>query len=154
MCVGGGGGCIKTIYHNVTFSANDSLEVSANVNCVCPGDVLAYTCNVNGAGTTLWGGSAFDCSRSGNEILLRHSQFAQSQGTTGSCNNGAVVARSIGVTNGCYTSELSVTVSTSLNNKTIQCSHDSSMGMRIIDTSTAVIGKKKLYECLAHNILA
>ena len=106
----------------------------AGVNCVCPGDVLTYTCNVIGGGTTIWGGSAFDCSSTSNEIFLRHSQFS-TPGTSGSCNNGAIRARSIGVTDGCYTSELSVTVSSSLNNKTIRCSHDSDMGTRIVDTS-------------------
>ena len=35
--------CIYSIY--VIFSVNDKLEVPANVNCVCPGEVLTYTCN-------------------------------------------------------------------------------------------------------------
>ena len=35
--------CIYSIY--VIFSVNDKLEVPVNVNCVCPGEVLTYTCN-------------------------------------------------------------------------------------------------------------
>ena len=82
----------------------------------------------------LWTGTAFSCSGSINDISLRHTQF--NSGASGSCNNDALMAKSIRVTNDCYTSQLNVTVSSTLNNKTIQCTHDSNMGSRIIGSST------------------
>ena len=38
--------------------------------------------------------------------------------------------------NDCYSSQLIVSVSTSLNNKTIQCTHDSDMGLTLIGSTT------------------
>ena len=55
------------------------------------------------------------------------------------------MAWSIGVTNECYTSQLNVTISTNLNNKTVRCSHDSNIGSRFdiigMSTLTVVTGK-------------
>lgn len=125
------------------FSANDALHIPARVNCACPGEVLTYTCNITGGGNTIWGGTAFDCAF--NEIILRHSQFTF--GIFGECNNGRIVAMTIGVMNNFYVSELNVTVNASLHNKTIQCSH-SSYSFRIIDTSViTVVTGKFIYYC-------
>lgn len=128
----------------INLIGNDTLLVPDNVNCSCPGEILTYTCNINGGGTTLWGGSAFDCSSTSNEIRLRHSQFA-TPGTSGTCNNNAMRARSVGVVNNvCYISELSVTVSSAFNNSMIRCNHDSGTGERSIGsfTLTVVSGKQ------------
>ena len=139
------------INHILSFSANDVLQIPERASCTCPGDMLTYTCTVTGSGNTIWDGSAFDCQH--NEIILRHSQFTASggHGTFGECNNGAIVARSIGVTNNCYISELNVTVSANLHNRTVQCikSDDS---LRIIgkSTITVVTGKlQELYICVS-----
>ena len=130
-------------YIKIILIGNDTLQVPDNVNCTCPGEVLTFTCNIAGGGTTLWRGSAFDCSSTSNEIRLRHSTFASS-GTMGTCNNEAMRARSIGLTNGdCYTSELSVTVSTTFNDETIECAYNSGTDERAIGVSTLrVVGKK------------
>ena len=104
--------------------------------CACPGQNLAFRCVVIGAGSTLWSGTAFSCSNGNNEIQLRHTQFNTLAGAVGSCNDGAIEARSDGVMNDCYSSQLIVRVSTSLNNKTIQCTHDSDMGLRLINSAT------------------
>ena len=90
----------------------------------------------------MWNGTAFSCSNSNNDIQLRHSEFNISGG---SCNGGAIEARPIRVTNGCYVSQLTVRVSTSLNNKTIQCTHDSDMGPRLIGNSTLNLVYGKYY---------
>ena len=108
--------------HAILHLANDALQSPPNVNCACPGEVLTFICNINGRGSTLWTGTAFSCNM--NEILLRHSQFSQPEGISMSCNNGAITGRSIGVTDGCYSSELDVTVSPNLNGRTILCNHD------------------------------
>ena len=115
----------------------DALHIPERASCACPGDVLTYTCNIAGGGTTIWDGTAFDCRL--NAILLRHSQFALESRASGSCNDDAIVARSIGVNNFCYISELNVTVSSSLHSKTIQCTHNSGVGEMIIDTSTIAV---------------
>ena len=106
-----------------------------NTQCACPGDLLTYTCTVVGARTTLWGGTAFNCPSTTNEIVLRHSQFAVG-GASGDCNNGAIVGQSVGVEGNRFTSQLNVTVSTSLNNKTVQCAYDSGVQMNTVDEAS------------------
>ena len=115
-----------------------------NFDCACPGEVLTYSCNIAGAGNTLWTGSAFNCPNISNEIILRHSQFLE--GTSGTCNNGAICAKSTGFTNGnCFSSELSVFVSTSFNGRTIECVHSSS-ALTTIGTSTLTVVAGKTLE--------
>ena len=91
--------------------------------CACPGQVLTYNCTVVGGRATLWSGTAFDCSP--NEIILRHNEF--NDGTSGECNQGAIIAQSVGVQDNCFTSQLHVTVSGGLHNKTVNCSMINSM---------------------------
>ena len=99
--------------------------------------MLTFTCTVIGGGITVWNGTAFSCSGSTNDIQLRHTQFNATGGPSKSCNDDAIEARSIGVTNDCYASQLIMRVSPRLNNTTIQCTHDSNiMGPREIGTST------------------
>ena len=115
--------------------ATDTLLTPPGAQCACPGDVLTYTCCINGTGNTLWRGTAFDCISSSNEILLRHSQFG-SGGASGDCTGGALTARSLGVENGnCYVSQLNATVSTTFNGQSIQCKHNSNTGTRLIGES-------------------
>ena len=80
----------------------------------------------------MWTGSAFSCGTT-NEIILRHDLFSNS--TTGVCNNGAIVARSIGVVNDSYTSQLEVTVNSGFNNNTVKCN------TVISDTGVSEIGR-------------
>ena len=130
------------------MTANDKLQAPTNVNCACPSELLTFTCNIIGGGNTLWNGTTFHCAS--NEIILRHSQFSLPAGTSGSCNSGAITGRSVGVTNGCYSSELNVTVSPDFSGRTIQCIHDGSTGLRIINITTlnVVTGKNvTVYAC-------
>ena len=83
----------------------------------------------------MWKGTAFTCSNSANEILLRHSQFG-SGGTQGDCTGGALAARSLRVENGnCYVSRLDATVSTTFNGQSIRCEHNTNTGTRLIGES-------------------
>ena len=72
-------------------------------------------------------------------IVLPHSQFSRPQGTKESCNNGAIIARSLKGGNGTYTSQLSVTVTSELIGDAIECVHDNGtdtikvVGMAIIN---------------------
>ena len=104
-------------------------------DCTCLGYTQTFECNVFGAGITIWQGTAFDCQR--NEIRLRHSQYINSQ-ATGECNGGTVVARSVGFTENCYTSQLSVAIGQEIVNDTIECIY--------IDTQdvSTIVGQKKI----------
>lgn len=44
----------------------------------------------------------------------------------GSCNNGKITGQSIGVNDGCYYSQLNATFTADLNDRFVQCIHDSS----------------------------
>ena len=51
----------------------------------------------------MWKGSIFDCMSSSNEITLLHDRFSSTGGTNGTCNNGTIVGRSVGVEDNQYT---------------------------------------------------
>ena len=79
---------------------------------------LTYECTVMGGlgEATVWTGTALYCS-----IFLSHWYFTDSDGISGSCNNGATVAQSLSVQDNLYTSQLSVTVTHDVAGKTIMC---------------------------------
>ena len=94
-------------------------------NCTCPGDILTYNCEITGSGFTIWRGSAFNCPGAGSRILLRHSLFGGS-GAMGSCNNGAIAGRSLGVNmdNTVYASQLMINLNapgSDFIGKTVEC---------------------------------
>ena len=71
--------------------------------------------------------------------MLRHTQFA-SGGAVGTCNNGAINARSVSVENtNCFTSQLNVTLSPSLNGRTVECAHDDTSTTTVIGTTTVTV---------------
>ena len=114
--------------HDISaFSVRQEFVSPANTNCACPGERLIYTCiavtNESGR-ATVWSGSAFDCA--GSEITLLHTRF-NDETYSRECNHGAILGRSVGVDGSCFTSQLNVTVSTGLNNKTVMCFLDSEM---------------------------
>ena len=92
--------------------------------CVCPGDILTHECTVTGGVSTVWTGNAFNCQSSNNEITLLHSCFKSANGTSRSCNNGAIVGQSLGVQGDNYTSQLNVTITPETAGKTIMCIGD------------------------------
>lgn len=101
-----------------------------------------------GGGATLWNGTAFDCPT--NEIILRNSRFSTG-GISDDCNNGAITGQSVRVDNNCYTSQLNVAVSASLNNKTVRCTLNSNDGTAITvgEASLTVISGWTLM-CVVH----
>ena len=108
----------------VNTATNTFLPPTISLSCVCPGDVLTYTCTIIGGGNTEWGGSAFDCPDSSDQIILRHSQYTTEGGTFGNCNNNNIQARSVGVVDNSYTSQLNVTLNGNFpNNATVTCTH-------------------------------
>jgi hypothetical protein len=107
---------------------------------VCPGDALSYECSVASepeVGSTHWRGSALSsqCPETGGEIVLRHRTFTQ----TRTCGN--ITGRGIGMEeNGCYTSQLNVTVDSSLDNKIVECIYNNGT-TTVIGTSSIEIIK-------------
>ena len=95
------------------------------MGCACPGQNLIFTCTIVAGRVTIWRGSAFDCPGNQNEIQLLHNGFSNPGALVGECNDGAIVAESVGVNGTCYTSQLNVTVSRRLHNKTVTCSESS-----------------------------
>ena len=93
---------------------------------------MSYECTVTGEGSTIWTGSAFNCA--GNEIALIHRNGRE---TSGVCNNGAIVARSLSVEGNNYTSQLNVTVTPDTAGRTIECASDN--GIRIITSKIPTI---------------
>ena len=114
----------------------------------CLGDILTIECAIMGGGATVWQGTAFQCDNNLDIIDLRHSQFRGSQKPEGTCNNGAIVARAIGVVNDSYVSVLNVTVSSELNNTTVECAHDYNLTTTVIKSVQIIVlatGRKELY---------
>ena len=62
----------------------------------CPGEVLTIECAIMGIGATVWHGTALQCDGNNrNFIVLRHTQFRGSYRPTGTCNNGAIIAKQL-----------------------------------------------------------
>ena len=104
------------MYVYIKISDTAALFMSG---CACPGDTLTYECTAVGAGSTIWTGSAFNCSNSNYMILLLHSHFSSTKGDYGSCTNGAIVGRSLSAEGNYFTSQLNVTVTSDTAGKTI-----------------------------------
>ena len=125
-------------------AATPRLIVPNDTRCACVGKELTYTCTAVGGGSTLWTGTAFDCSN--NWINLRHSLFSDpNRGATGDCSGGALVGQSIGVTGNCYTSQLHVRVAADMNNETINCDHRPGTEINTIGESTLIVMTGKYY---------
>lgn len=79
----------------------------------------------------------------GCEIILFHNQFA-SQRASGTCNNGAVIGRSIGTVNNSYTSELIIYVTPALDRRQVVCSMDNGTEF-LVGTATLLITRGNSY---------
>ena len=108
--------------------------------CGCPGYTLSYKCAVAGSdhlGTTVWSGSAFDCS--GGEINLLHRFYNGTESDTGvraygECNNSSIVAQGVRVENGTYISQLNISVSNDMIGRSIEC-FDATADSALVDSA-------------------
>ena len=130
----------------VVLASNPLGEVLADsTTCaVCPGDQLTFECMTFGGIATIWHGSAFDCGyqdgqKLPDEIVLRRSLFnSQVERRCGS--NEQIIAQTVGVVNNTYfTSQLNVTVSSDMNNRTIECDTESADGSRMMTNMIRLI---------------
>ena len=110
------------------------FESPANATCACPGEILTYNCTVEGGRATIWGGSAIDCA--GNDITFRHDNvnFIDRTIKLEECN-GAIVGQSVDIDGTYYISQLNITVSNRLNDKTVTCISDSMTYKKVIGKS-------------------
>ena len=83
------------------------------------GPVLIYTCSVIGEGSTVWTGSAFDCPRTNDSIVLRHT--IKYNTTVGTCNSGIIFGKVVAVEGDCFTSQLNISATPDLKGKNITC---------------------------------
>ena len=113
--------------------------------CTCPGDILVYNCNVTRSGFTIWKGSAFDCPNvdGDSRIRLRHSSFGS--GTTGLCNDGAIIGQSLGISrdssnNPVYMSQLMInlTATSHVLGQTVECVYLDPNGVETTIGSTTI----------------
>ena len=105
--------------------------------CSCVGFQLTYECIVTGeVGATVWRGSIFQCPSTNNAITLRHSAFTQ----TRSCNEGAISGYGAKSQNNCcYTSQINITTSPLMNNKTVECAYNNGSTTTVIGTSVVIV---------------
>ena len=121
------------------------IIVPSRIECACPGDLLTFNCTVVGGTATIFRGTAFDCPNAGNQTILSHSQFNDlPSAMVLLCNNGLIMGQPLSVTGNCYISELNVTVSNEVHNKTVQCIYNSDVAVSVpvgIATITVILGK-------------
>ena len=110
------------------FAGENHSTLSQLSDCTCPGYIQTFECRVYGAGITIWQGTVI---QSTCVIRLRHSQYNNS-GAINECNDGAIIASSIGVLEDVYTSQLNVTVEQDTINGTVECVHEDTNGIRSI----------------------
>ena len=141
----------ETIDFLIVNSFLESGQLIQTDSCICPEGIITYQCTIDVSqpgGFTIWNGTAFSCGQF-NRILLRHSLFDSLTGAFGSCNDGIISGRSLGVSsdgtnNTIYTSQLQVNVTNSsrsgLVGRTVQCvySPDATI-FSIIDSTTIAI---------------
>ena len=113
-------------------------NVKLTGECACLGDTLTYNCAAFGRfeGATVWRGTAFDCAT--NEITLLHSVFKSGHGAFGTCNNGAIMAQSLGVENSYYTSQLNVRLTSDTVGKTVMCINVLNLTSAFIQFTTTI----------------
>ena len=127
-------------YTNYTYTG-DFLLVQ-ETDCVCPGYAVEFKCTVIGSGSTVWKGTAFQCSDSDGSLILRHSHFVNRTDDK-VCNDGAVVARPLQIIENFpqtyYMSQLRLTIGLETNNKSVQCAHDNGTEENVVGTITVSI---------------
>ena len=117
-------------------------ERTTGLGCIPEGRTVSYQCTVTDTtnppiGSTIWLGSAFNCPSSSSQITLLHPEFVS--GVSASC--GGLTAMSVGVNGTEYTSRLTLTVTTDLNRRMINCTLSGSM---LIGSDTIRVGGKCL----------
>ena len=111
-------------------------------DCACHGNNLIFECTVVGVagGTTEWKGDAIH-SCSVPVIFLRHRDFITGTTQPIVCNGGEIVIRSLRVESDCYTSQMNISFSNTLINRTVVCAYGN--GSYAVDVGSVSIGATK-----------
>ena len=120
----------------ITGSTSRSELILIN-ECTCPGFKLTFRCTVLGiAGATVWRGSAIECPETNHELTFFHLiSFMDIRG----CNSGAIIGRGVEIEDACYTSQLNITVDSSMNGKSVECIYNNGTFASVIGNSSVTI---------------
>ena len=126
-------------------------ERTTGLECVPEGKTVSYECTVNdptGNGSTVWLGSAFNCSDS--EIVLSHSVYS-GVGVSGVC--AGVSAQSVSENGTEFTSTLTLTATAQLNGTTINCTLNGmvSFGWETIRVCSVSCDPRELGDNITHS---
>ena len=114
---------------------------------------VAFECRVLGGSFTVFQGSALNCAKTSYEIFLRHNLFSTTSGTSGSCNDGNIVARSVSTESNCYTSTLNVTfISPDVIGRMITCLKEDGVTSTLIGTISVPNIKGEVQLNLNHTV--
>ena len=120
----------------MTLATQDFIiphERTTRQGCIAQGEIISYECTVDGGVVTIWTGSAFNCSAV--SIALLHDQFTQPDRVSGTC--GDLTAMSVGVSGTQYISRLTLTATTELNGRMVNCTL---AGEELIGSDTIRVG--------------
>ena len=135
--------CYSVVHYTSILECHCNTLTKLNESeCICPGiSALLYECAVTGPGTTIWSGSALlPYINSVNTFQLRHSRFnINMTSTVCEVAEGEAIACSIGVFNNMYISQLRLTASLELNNKSVECIHDNGDNETLAGSDTIFI---------------
>ena len=126
-------------------------QLTLKSDCTCPGYPLIYECTVFGgqAGTTVWTGSAFNCTN--REISLFHSNYGSTaEGMAyGECGN--IQGQSVKTINGNatssergYVSQLIIRVRLNTFGKNIECQYDDGHSSKLVGQETIIATRGKI----------
>ena len=100
----------------------------------CSEKSAIFECSVVGTGTTIWQGSAFNCTSRGIQLLHISNNI---EGALEVCNNGAIKGRGLSIlADNCFISQINITMSHTFNERTVQCVHDDGSSTREIGNYT------------------
>ena len=114
--------------------ADTFFRLNFSETIICPGNTLTFECTVTEGHDTVWKGSALDCDESDDVIQLLYSRL----NTTfkRSCNNENILVQILYIKDNCYTSQLSVMITSSMTGKTVKCARDNGTSEEVVGIYT------------------
>ena len=133
---------LKLMYLDLTGCTCRS-GLSLTNDCACPGNNLIFECTVVGiaGGSTQWKGDTIHSCSESVPVFLRHRDFIAGTTQPIVCNGGEIVIRSLRVESDCYTSQMNISFSNALINRTVVCAYDD--GTRAVEVGSMSIGATK-----------
>ena len=97
-------------------------------------------------GATVWRGTAIQCPDLNSRLILRHTNIRTFRDIRG-CKNGDIIAQGtrFEVANNSYTSQLNITVDSSMDNSSVECTYNNGTITTIGESLIAIT--KGMVEC-------